>query len=87
MTPVRIAAVATTTHHRAALGRVKAEKTEAPSDRLTSDERPERAMIFAQELEDLLGLGGLGKGGVAAQVTEHDDDLAAMAFEDFLVPV
>jgi hypothetical protein len=24
-------------------------------------------------------------GGVAAQVAEHDDDLAAMAFEDLLV--
>jgi len=31
----------------------------------------------------LFGFGGLGKGGVAAQV-EHDDDLAAMAFEDLL---
>ncbi len=42
-------------------------------------------MIFAQEFEDLLGLGRLGKGGVAAQIAEHDDDLAAMAFEDLLV--
>jgi hypothetical protein len=30
-------------------------------------------------------LGGFGKGGVAAQVTEHDDDLAMMAFEDLFV--
>ena len=42
-------------------------------------------MVFAQEVEHLLGLGGLGEGGVAAQIAEHDDDLAAMAFEDFLV--
>src|SRR5215831_7819196 len=32
-----------------------------------------------------LGLGRLGESGVAAQVAEHDDDLAAMAFEDLLV--
>ena len=42
-------------------------------------------MVFAQEVEDLLRLGGLGKGGVAAQIAEHDDDLAAVAFEDLLV--
>jgi hypothetical protein len=42
-------------------------------------------MVFAQEVEDILGLGGLGEGGVAAQITKYDDDLAAMAFEDFLV--
>ena len=35
--------------------------------------------------ENFLGLGGLGKDRVAAQVAEHDDDLAAMAFEDLLV--
>ncbi len=49
------------------------------------DERSQRAVIFAQEIEHLLGLGGLGKGRVAAQVAEHDDDLAAVAFENFLV--
>jgi len=32
-----------------------------------------------------LGFGGLGKGGVAAQIAKHDDDLAAMAFEDLFV--
>ena len=42
-------------------------------------------MIFAQEVEHLLGLGSLREGGVAAQIAEHDDDLAAMTFEDFLV--
>ena len=42
-------------------------------------------MIFAQEVEDFLRLSGLGEGGVATQVAEHDNDLAAMAFEDFLV--
>src|SRR6516165_5160754 len=42
-------------------------------------------MIFAQEVEDFFGLGGLGERGVAAQIAEHDDDFAAMAFEDFFV--
>ena len=42
-------------------------------------------MVFPQEVKDLLGLGGLRKGGVAAQVAEDDDDLAAMAFKDLLV--
>src|SRR3954464_9061943 len=46
---------------------------------------PQRAVVLAQKIEDFLGLGGLGEGGVAAQVAEHDDDLAAMAFKDFLV--
>jgi hypothetical protein len=50
-----------------------------------ADQRRLRAMIFAQEIEDFLGLGGLGEGGVAAQVTKYDDDLAAMTFEDLLV--
>ena len=50
-----------------------------------ADERPQRAVVFAQKVKDLLGFGGLGKGGVAAQIAEHDDDLAAMAFEDLLV--
>src|SRR5271163_610528 len=49
------------------------------------DEWPQRAVVFAQEVEHLFGLGGLGEGGVAAQIAKHDDDLAAMAFEDFLV--
>ena len=42
-------------------------------------------MIFAQEVEHLLGLGCLREGVVAAQIAEHDDDLAAMAFKDLLV--
>ena len=42
-------------------------------------------MILAQEVEHLLWLGGLSERGVAAQIAEHDDDLAAMAFEDLLV--
>jgi hypothetical protein len=42
-------------------------------------------MVFAQEVEHLLGLGSLGEGGVAAQIAEHDDNLTAMTFEDFLV--
>jgi len=44
-------------------------------------------VVFAQEIEDFLGLRGLGKGGVAAQIAEYDDDLAAMAFEDLFVPL
>jgi len=44
-------------------------------------------MIFAQEFEDFLGFGCLREGGVAAQVAEYDDDLLAVAFEDFLVAV
>ena len=42
-------------------------------------------MIFAQEVEDFLGFSGFGESGVAAQIAEHDDDLAAMAFKDLLV--
>jgi len=42
-------------------------------------------MIFAQKLENLFGLGGFGEGGVASQVTKYDDNLLAVAFEDFLV--
>jgi len=49
------------------------------------DERPQRAVVLAQKFELVLGLGCFSKGGVAAQIAEHDDDLAAMAFEDFLV--
>ena len=34
-----------------------------------------------QEREDFLGLSGFGKGGVAAQVAEHDNNFAAMGPE------
>ena len=44
-------------------------------------------MVFAQEVEHFLGLSGFCKGGVAAQIAEHDDNVAAMTFEDLLVPV
>src|SRR5262249_60995004 len=47
-----------------------------------ADKRPQSAVIFAQEFENLLRLGGLGAGAVAAQVTENDDSLARMALED-----
>src|SRR6516165_344791 len=50
-----------------------------------ADERPQSAMVFAQKIEHFFGLGGLGEGGVAAQIAKYDDDLAAMAFEDFFV--
>jgi hypothetical protein len=42
-------------------------------------------VVFAQEIEHLLGFGGLGEGGIAAQIAEHDDDLAAVTFKDLLV--
>ena len=50
-----------------------------------ANERPQRAVVLAQKIENLFGFGGLGEGGVAAQVAKDDNDLAAMAFEDFLV--
>src|SRR5262249_25749405 len=50
-----------------------------------ADQRAQRTVILAQEIENFLRFGGLGEGGVAAQIAEHDDDLAAMAFEDLLV--
>ena len=49
------------------------------------DNRPQRAVILAQQIEHLLRLGGLGEGGKPAQVAEHDDDVAAMGFEDVFV--
>src|SRR6516162_8762520 len=52
-----------------------------------ADEWPQCAMIIAQEVQHLLGFRCLGEGSVAAQVAKDDDDLAAMTFEDFLVPV
>jgi len=42
-------------------------------------------VVVAQERHDLFRLGPLGKAGEAAHIAEHDDDLAAMAFEDALV--
>ena len=52
-----------------------------------ADDRPQRAVVLAQEVEHLLRLGGLGEGGKAAQVAEHDDDVAAMGFKDvFIAP-
>src|ERR1700757_2107736 len=44
-------------------------------------------MVLTQELQHLLGLCGLGEGGVAAQIAEDDNDVTAMAFEDFFVAV
>jgi hypothetical protein len=37
------------------------------------------------DVEHLLRLGRFGKGGVAAQIAEHDDNLAAVAFKDLFV--
>jgi hypothetical protein len=46
-----------------------------------ADLLPEAGMIFAQNGQDLFGLGGFREAGEAAQVTEHHGHLAAMAFE------
>jgi hypothetical protein len=50
-----------------------------------ADEWSQRAVVFAQEIEDFFGFGGFGEGGVAAQIAKHDDDFAAVALQDFLV--
>src|SRR5262249_35383141 len=50
-----------------------------------ADEWPQCAVIFTQEVENLLGLGGFREGGVAAQVTEDGNDVTAVAFEDALL--
>jgi hypothetical protein len=42
---------------------VTGELVERPFE--LGDERPQRAVIFAQKFEDLLGLGGFSEGGVA----------------------
>src|SRR6266404_887260 len=42
-------------------------------------------MILGQQGHDVLGLGGLGEGGEAAQVAEQRHDLAAVVRQDFLV--
>ena len=41
-------------------------------------------VVFAQHRHHLLGLGGLGEGGEAAQVAEHDGDVLAVAVEQLL---
>jgi hypothetical protein len=53
-----------------------------PSNWLTSGPN---APWYWRRIRDFLRLGGLGEGGVAPQIAEHDDDLTAMAFKDFLV--
>src|SRR5215469_10791650 len=45
----------------------------------------QRAMVLTQEVEHVLRLSGLGEGGVTAQIAEHDNDLAPVAFEDALL--
>src|SRR5436190_21887422 len=47
-----------------------------PSDCIT---KGPSAVILAQQVEHLLGLGRLGEGGEAAHIAEHDDDVAAVA--------
>src|SRR5215472_10724713 len=67
------------------LNPVTGELVECPFE--LAHQWPQRAVVFAQEVEDFLGFGSLGEGGVTAQIAKHDDDLAVMAFEDFLVAV
>src|SRR5215472_5136728 len=64
------------------IGTESFEEHHDPVARELADERPQRAVVFAQEIEHFLGLGGLGKRRVAAQIAKYDDDLAAAAFED-----
>jgi hypothetical protein len=42
-------------------------------------------VVFTQQCHNLFRLGTLGKGGKAAQIAEHHDDLTAMAFEDAFI--
>src|SRR6516164_5211380 len=53
-----------------------------PSNWLTSGPK---APWYSQKAQHLFGFGGLAESGVAAQVAEDDNNLAAVAFEDFLV--
>ena len=48
------------------------------------NQRSERAVIIGEKRRHLLGLGRFGKGGEAAQVAEQDDNIPAMALENFL---
>jgi len=50
-----------------------------------ADERSQRAVISEYEIEYFFGLHSFSEGVVAAEIAEHDDGLAAIAFEDFLV--
>src|SRR5215467_8471147 len=54
-----------------------------PSNWLTSG--PKAPWYSRRKSRTSLRLGGLGEGGVAAQVAKYDNDLPAMAFEDLLV--
>jgi hypothetical protein len=44
----------------------------------------DRRVVLAEHRHHLLRIGGLGEGGEAAQVEEHDRDLAAMALQRIL---
>ena len=63
-------------HHDAVAGVVVERALER------GDDRPHRGVVVAEQRHHLFRLGALGKAGKAAQIAEHDDDLAAMAFED-----
>jgi len=47
--------------------------------------RPHRGVVVAQQRHELLRFRALGKSGKAADVAEHDNDLAAMAFMDAFI--
>src|SRR5262245_55304995 len=66
-------------HHDAIAG----ELVERPLE--LADQRPERAVILAQKIQHLLRLGGLGEGGVAAKIAEHDNDFTAMTLQNLFV--
>jgi hypothetical protein len=52
-------------HHDPVAGELVERALELP------DERPQHAMVFAQEIEHFLRLGGLRKGRVAAQIARR----------------
>ena len=50
-----------------------------------ADDRSQRSGVLTQQREDVLGLGGFGEGSKAAEVTEHNNDIAPVSFKDPLL--
>ena len=50
-----------------------------------ADQRSQCAVILAQEIQNFLGLGGLGERGVATKIAEYDNDFTAMTLQNFFV--